>query len=469
MKSFKSNLLLYVSPVLFGLLILYLYYLRGPHYIQIPQDLAYQNIFNALNIIEGKSPGMLLYPAITLNYLFVLIIKITSLFSKENIFLFSLNNIEFICQVFSSISIIFLLSTIFFQSYIFKKKIFPITLIVLFQSSFFFVEPINLFLNLYISAEAILLILGITLLSTIKIFENNYYLKFTIICSILCSLAILTKLTALPLVLFPIFFIKDLKFKIYFFIYVIFFSIIFTFIIILLFNNTDYIYEVIRGIFYGLKNIVSSSNLERNTISSNLSSSIIQQQIIIFKNYSLTFFVFFINLLIVAYLKFKKNKFLKKFYFFIIFILLYYVYLSLRPKPHYFFIIHLFVMYSFIETIFYLKIKDINIKYDYFYSFALICIILIKSYLIIDSNFFEMIKISVQDAKNIRYIYDSKKTNKALITAVQASDKGSGFYHANEKRTHLQYISKILPSNEFNFNFRYDDEKFFLKILIFFQ
>ena len=66
-----------------------------------------QNIFNALNIIEGKSPGMLLYPAITLNYLFVLIIKITSLFSKENIFLFSLNNIEFICQVFSSISIIF--------------------------------------------------------------------------------------------------------------------------------------------------------------------------------------------------------------------------------------------------------------------------------------------------------------------------------------------------------------------------
>ena len=54
------------------------------------------------------------------------------------------------------------------------------------------------------------------------------------------------------------------------------------------------------------KNIVSSSNLERNTISSNLSSSIIQQQIIIFKNYSLTFFVFFINLLIVAYLNLKK-------------------------------------------------------------------------------------------------------------------------------------------------------------------
>ena len=64
---------------------------------------------------------------------------------------------------------------------------------------------------------------------------------------------------------------------------------------------------------------------------------------------------------------------------------------------------------------------------------------------------------------------NSKKTNKALITAVQASDKGSGFYHANEKRTHLQYISKILPSNEFNFNFRYDDEKIFLKILIFFN
>ena len=162
-----------------------------------------------------------------------------ALFSKENVVLFSLNNIEFICQVFSYISIILLLCSIFFQSYIFKKKIFPLTLILLFQASFFFVKPINLFLNLYISAEAILLILAIILLSTIKIFENNYHSRFTIVCSILCSLAILTKLTALPFVLLPIFLIKDLKLKIYFFAYLILFSIIFTFIIILLFNNTS--------------------------------------------------------------------------------------------------------------------------------------------------------------------------------------------------------------------------------------
>ena len=174
MNKFKNILILLIIPILFGLLILYIYHLRGPHYIQIPQDLAYQNIFNALNIIEGKSPGMLLYPAITLNYLFVLIIKITSLFSEESVVAFSLNNIEFICQIFSYISIILLLSLIFFQSYILNKKTFPITLIIFFQASFFFVQPINLFLNLYISAEVILLILGIILLSTLKIFENNY-------------------------------------------------------------------------------------------------------------------------------------------------------------------------------------------------------------------------------------------------------------------------------------------------------
>ena len=138
MKSFKSNLLLYVSPVLFGLLILYLYYLRGPHYIQIPQDLAYQNIFNALNIIEGKSPGMLLYPTITLNYLFVLIIKITSLFSKENIFLFSLNNIEFICQVFSSLFQLFFVVYNFFPKVIFlKKRYFQLLLSFFFNHHFF--------------------------------------------------------------------------------------------------------------------------------------------------------------------------------------------------------------------------------------------------------------------------------------------------------------------------------------------
>ena len=109
MKKFKDSLILLIAPTLFGLLILYIYQVRGPHYIQIPQDLAYQNIFNALNIIEGKSPGMLLYPAITLNYLFILIIKISSLFNNESVVDFSLNNIEFLCKIFSYISILLLL------------------------------------------------------------------------------------------------------------------------------------------------------------------------------------------------------------------------------------------------------------------------------------------------------------------------------------------------------------------------
>ncbi|MDC3037795.1 hypothetical protein OA091_00310, partial [Candidatus Pelagibacter sp.] len=247
MKKFKDNLILFIAPTLFGLLILYIYQVRGPHYIQIPQDLAYQNIFNALNIIEGKSPGMLLYPAITLNYLFILIIKISSLFNNESVVDFSLNNIEFLCKIFSYISILLLLSAIFFQSYIYKKKIFPVYLIIFFQGLFFFVQPPNLFLNLFISAEAILLILGIILLSTIKIFEENYNLKFTIVSSIICSLAILTKLTALPFILLPILLIKNFKFKIYFFICLLLFSIIFTFIVILIFNNSNYIYEIIRG------------------------------------------------------------------------------------------------------------------------------------------------------------------------------------------------------------------------------
>ena len=126
-------------------------------------------------------------------------------------------------------------------------------------------------------------------------------------------------------------------------------------------------------------------------------------------------------------------------------------------------------MYSFIETIFYLKIKDINIKYDYFYSFALICIILIKSYLIIDSNFFEMIKISVQDAKNIRYIYDSKKTNKALITAVQASDKGRVFIMLMRKGLICNIFQKFYHLMNLILILDMMMKKFFLKILIFFN
>lgn len=461
MKKFKDNLILFIAPTLFGLLILYIYQVRGPHYIQIPQDLAYQNIFNALNIIEGKSPGMLLYPAITLNYLFILIIKISSLFYTESVVDFSLNNIEFLCKIFSYISILLLLSAIFFQSYIYKKKIFPVYLIIFFQGLFFFVQPPNLFLNLFISAEAILLILGIILLSTIKIFEENYNLKFTIVSSIICSLAILTKLTALPFILLPILLIKNFKFKIYFFICLLLFSIIFTFIVILIFNNSNYIYEIIRGIFFGLKNIILSSSTEREIISSNLGISIIQQQFIIFKNYFLTFVIFVINLFLVFFIKYKKYRIPNKFYFYILFIVIYYFYLSLRPKPHYFFIIHLFVIFSFIEVTYFLIKTKTKFKYNYLFSSIFIASIFLKSFLIIDNNLFKKIKNSVVDANQIRHFYNLSDNNKALITAVQASDMGSGYFHANEKRMHLEYISKILPLNEFNFRFTQKNENIF--------
>ena len=72
-----------------------------------------------------------------------------------------------------------------------------------------------------------------------------------------------------------------------------------------------------------------------------------------------------------------------------------------------------------------------------------------------------MIKNSVVDANQIRHIYNLNNNNKALITAVQASDMGSGYFHANEKREHLEYISKILPLNEFNFRFTQKNENIF--------
>ena len=165
--------------------------------------------------------------------------------------------------------------------------------------------------------------MGIILLSTIKIFEENYNLKFTIVSSIICSLAILTKLTALPFILLPILLIKILNLN-YFFICLLLFSIIFTFIVILIFNNSNYIYEIIRGVFFGFKNIILLSSSEREIISSNLGTSIIQQQFIIFKDYFLTFVIFLINLFLVFFIKYKKYKIFNKFYFYILFIVTYY-------------------------------------------------------------------------------------------------------------------------------------------------
>ena len=49
--------------------------------------------------------------------------------------------------------------------------------------------------------------------------------------------------------------------------------------------------------------------------------------------------------------------------------------------------------------------------------------------------------------------YKNKEGNKTLITAVSSSNIGSGFYHANERRLHLNEILNEIPNNEFNYNF----------------
>ena len=57
-----------------------------------------------------------------------------------------------------------------------------------------------------------------------------------------------------------------------------------------------------------------------------------------------------------------------------------------------------------------------------------------------------MIKNSVVDANQIRHIYNLNNNNKALITAVQASDMGSGYFHANEKKGALRVYFKNFTS-----------------------
>jgi hypothetical protein len=452
LSKFRNILILLIIPIFFGLIISYLYFLRGPHYIQIPQDLAYQNIFNALNIIKGESPGMLLYPAITINYIYVLIIKIYHFFSNSNIVLFTLENIENLCRILSFLTSSLLIILLIKISFIYKKKDTQIFLILILQSFYFFVSPTILLLNLYVSAESFLLIISLFLIILIKSFEDNYNIKFTILSSVICTCALLTKLSAIPLLILPIFLIRKWKL---FWIYAltsIISSILIIFSMIFFFNNNEYLYQLIRGIFYGIKTIIYSAENER-TGGHNLLGSILLQQKYIFKNYLLTFCLIGLNLIIIFIAWIKKIKVHKNIYFYLLFIIIYYLFLSLRPKTHYFFIIHLFTIFLTVEILIYFLKNKITKKQNYYITFSLILLCFINFYYVVQKPSTNRLKEIKYDTEKIKEIYKNNKDNKALITAVQASDVGSGFYHANEKGLHLEEISKIIPSNEFNYNF----------------
>tara|TARA_B100000989_G_scaffold291044_1_gene265017 strand:+ start:5986 stop:8325 length:2340 start_codon:yes stop_codon:yes gene_type:complete len=459
LKNFKKHLILLIIPILFGLLISYLYNLRGPHFIQIPQDLAYQSIFNALNLINGEPPGMLLYPAITLNYINLIIIYFYNLFFGGDIINSSIQNIEFLCRILSFLTSCILIFLIFISGLILRKKNFPYYLILFYQSSLLFTTPLDLLLNLYISAESIILIIGMSLILSIKIYENNYNTKFIFISSILCSLVVLTKFTALPFFLLPLFLVDGFKNRIRIIIISFLFSSFFIFAIILFYNNAEYFYDLIIGIYYGIQTIFSSSQVERYEISSNIINNIYFQQIQIFKSFSISFYLFFFNIFLITFMKLKKINLNKNIFVYLFVILIFYIYLSIRPKPHYFLIIQLFNFFFVIETLnIFLKSKFSLFFYNSKKSVIILTLLIILVNLINLNSFvknpiLEQIKISKKDIGTIKSIYKNKEGKKALISAVPSSNIGSGFYHANERRLHLNEILNKIPNNEFNYNF----------------
>ena len=124
-------------------------------------------------------------------------------------------------------------------------------------------------------------------------FTKIIIIQFIFISSILCSLAALTKFTALPFFLLPLLLVNGFKNKIKIIIISFLFSTFFVFVIILFNNNTEYFYELIRGVYYGIQAIFSSSQAERYVISSNVVNTIYLQQVQIFKSFSISFYLYF--------------------------------------------------------------------------------------------------------------------------------------------------------------------------------
>ena len=403
-----------LSLILLGI-IFAIYILRGPHYIQFPQDQTYQYFLNALNISTGHVPGQLLYPGITLNFISLVILFFINFFTSENFIISSLLNLELATLILSCLSTIIIVLSFrsLIKRYIKEDNFYLIACLIFY--SLLSTNLTHQILSLFNSAEVFINILVITLLIIIKQYKNNYNTDFFVKSSIIVSLSITTKLTALPLAILPLLFIKNIKhLKIYFFT-----GIIVSFIISL---PHIFDYDYIRNFYWEIRSgIISIASFERSQDGSFL-SGIYNQQILLIYALPYMYLLFFLNFFFL--IKFKRIE--KINLLIIVFIIIYFLFLSARPKAHYFVPIIILLNFNLIEMSF---VNPAFKKYNKI-VFTVISLFFIYNHLNLPNQIKYWLDVK-KDVKNIEDIIQKNFNDSFLLTAIHSSNKSTAIYHAH--------------------------------------
>ena len=461
----KYPLVLVIMPILLASWLFFLFELKGPQWILMPQDLGYTYILNGLNVLLGRELGVLIHPAITVSYVHAGIIYLFYLISGTGeLQTHVVANAETYSVVISHFTTLGIASCAGFLGW----SVYRLTG----RPKFGFIAVLGIFLipilywplNAFGCPESFLLmiIMLMTGLSCLYASDRVSVATYILCSSSLCALAIGVKFIALPMLALPFFLPCGLKAKA-------FFCGVFFFALAVVFAPA-YLDPVAFVIFKSdVGGLIGSAQLERNAAA----GSTFLLRILGQSFNSLTQYPVFLSVVIVQLLIFP---FIRPRYFFqdttlyktarvnvalLGTILIAIGFLALRPKVHY------YVTYASIQgvtialSLFLLQKRgfwiDLGQSSKKGISSAVVLILaglVIKGIYPVYNNLKYLNNHRVQ-AIRANEVISKEQGNYALITAIPSSHVSTAYEHANQTSRFNYWldIEKQMKPNWFNYTF----------------
>lgn len=454
---------------------LYIYYIKGPSWMMIPQDLGYTYLINALNVLYSEPLGVLIHPAITVVGFMAFYLKVAHLFFGQNDLItdvFTYAEFYFEIAVFLVIFITGLASYLM-GLFVYKSlKDYRYPIIV--QSFFILPAPYVFILQSFLSPESFVTILFMfqvgLLFKLAKSYEYNETgrLKIIFLGALVAVLALATKFTAAPILILFSFVIRGIREQAYYCFFVVLCLLAIFGPVLSDFGNIELLISNILGLINSL-NVEAGSRGQSGLFNfvDNFTAMYISSRHYVI----LCCLVSIGTILLLVYgpvRRFSKN--LKPNLYranlaFSIVAVLGFIILGLRPQntAKYAFSylplllaslgIFLFYFNKYVER------KCISKSYNLVINFSFIFALIIFSFKLYDSqtNVWKVKYVAKQknDANQMyKLTYGTKEDNTAIITGISASNKATSFFHSyvTSRLRHAKFYRDVIDDRHFDYN-----------------
>src|SRR3990172_498961 len=220
-RGSTSEFFLLLAPLAYLAWEAVLYAARGPNWIMVPQDLSYNYLLNALNVLNGDPIGSLIHPALTtIGYVAAVTWIVHLLFGSGPLAAAVIADPEFYFSFAAHGTTLLTALSLFMMGRWAYQGLRSPWLVLLLQSFVFFPPPVEMVLNSYASPESMLVILamlqvGLTLRTLDGRLEDTAARQtYVIAMAVISSTAVATKFIALPLLIVPLLVIPTWRSKV---------------------------------------------------------------------------------------------------------------------------------------------------------------------------------------------------------------------------------------------------------------